>query len=557
MENIGYNNSKPNDNEFNEIIENNYELNLESSVPKKIFTEQKDLSIRELLTMKQEGDLILRPEYQRKFVMDIKLSSRLIESLLMDVPIPVIYLAEEIDGKYSVIDGQQRLTSFISFLEGKFPLVTNGNQKDFALKSLNVLKELNNKTFSQLERSQQTKIKTSTLNTIIIKKESPEDIKFEIFERLNTGSIKLNEDEIRNTIYRGEYISLLSELEENSTFHKIVSRDIFKKRMIYRGMILRFFALSEKSYLNYKPSMKQFCNKELRDNQNMNTYKKKEYRDRFLKCIDLVSIVFGKNAFRRYSVNNNNESAGKYSSTRINMALFDIQMCGFVNYEKNQIVSNSDSIRKKLIDLMSSDKNFIDSIEIATSDRNQVIKRFQIWMDALKKIIGTDNKEPRLYSLFEKQQLFEENPQCAICKQQILSIEDAEVDHRLPYSKGGKTDLINSQLTHKHCNRSKSNKIELHKEKKSDELIDISANYYGKIIHAKLNLKDFSVEYKNKKYNSPSGAAIAAKINLGADKKTTANGWLFWKYKKNNTTDDCFIDELRNYQSENFYGKDK
>ena len=92
-------------------------------------------------------------------------------------------------------------------------------------------------------------------HTIIIKKESNDDVKFEIFERLNTGSIKLNEDEIRNTVYRGKYINLLAELENNETFHKLIKKDNFKKRMIYRGMILRFFALSEKSYLNYKPSI--------------------------------------------------------------------------------------------------------------------------------------------------------------------------------------------------------------------------------------------------------------------------------------------------------------
>jgi len=78
--------------------------------------------------------------------------------------------------------------------------------------------------FSSLSKSFQSKIKTTTLHTIIIKKESSEDIKFEIFERLNTGSIKLNEDEIRNTIYRGEYISLLAELENNETFSKMVNR---------------------------------------------------------------------------------------------------------------------------------------------------------------------------------------------------------------------------------------------------------------------------------------------------------------------------------------------
>ncbi|MGA2298738.1 MAG: DUF262 domain-containing protein, partial [FCB group bacterium] len=215
MENIEIITSENDENGFDEIIDDNDDLILDNNEPKKIFTDQKDLSIREFYTKYKEGDLILRPEYQRKFVMDIKLCSRLIESLLMDVPIPVLYLSEENDGKYSVIDGQQRLTSFISFMEGKFPEDSDGIPKDFSLRNLNVLKELNNKKYVNLEKVHQNKIKTSTLNTIIIRKESPEDIKFEIFERLNTGSIRLNEDEIRNTIYRGNFVHLLSELEEN------------------------------------------------------------------------------------------------------------------------------------------------------------------------------------------------------------------------------------------------------------------------------------------------------------------------------------------------------
>ena len=197
-----------------------------------------------------------------------KIASKLIESILMDVPIPVIYLAEEKNGTYSVIDGQQRLTSFLSFMSGKNP-----NGETFKLTGLKVLKELNRKSFSGLNDEEKNKVRKTTLNTIVIKKESNEDVKFSIFERLNTGSIKLNEDEIRNTVYRGSYINLLSELEENKTFHKVVQKENFKRRMFYRGMILRFLALSEKSYLNYQPSMKQFCNKELRDNRNLNEEK--------------------------------------------------------------------------------------------------------------------------------------------------------------------------------------------------------------------------------------------------------------------------------------------
>ena len=216
--------------EIDEVGEDDVELDIEVG-QRKIIWQAKDFSIREFLTMKFEGDLTLQPQYQRNFVATDLIASRLIESILLDVPIPVVYFAEEQDGKYSVIDGQQRLTSFLSYLEGQFP-----DNRAFKLSGLNVLPELNRKLFVDLDSELQKKIKNTTIHSIIIKKESNPDIKFEIFERLNTGSTKLNEDEIRNTVYRGSYIDLLTDLSENSLFHSLVKKDNFKKRMILRKL---------------------------------------------------------------------------------------------------------------------------------------------------------------------------------------------------------------------------------------------------------------------------------------------------------------------------------
>jgi len=437
--------------DLNSVVENQ-ELELNEDDSRKIVWQAKDFSIREFASMLQDGDLDLQPEYQRKYVATPKIASKLIESVIMDVPIPVIYLAEEQDGTYSVIDGQQRLTSFLSFINGKYP-----SGDTFKLTGLKVYKELNRKTFADLEKEHQNKIRKTTLHTIVIKKESNEDVKFEIFERLNTGSIKLNEDEIRNTVYRGEYIKLLAELEESETFHNVVQKDNYKKRMIYRGMILRFFAISEKSYLNYQPSMKQFCNKELRDNRFLTNEKAKEYRNRFNDCIDLVKVVFGETAFRRYIPSDKEREQGNWTTTRINMALYDIQMCGFVNYSKNEVLRNADFIREAMIELMINNREFIDSILIQTSNKEVLKKRFKIWFEKLDEIIGNNGYEQRTFSYQTKKELFEKNPVCAISGQRILAIEDSEVDHIIPFSKGGKTEMDNAQLVLRYFNRAKSN----------------------------------------------------------------------------------------------------
>ncbi len=436
-----------------EYLNDDEELDIEED-SRKIIWQAKDFSLREFLSMKNDGELILQPEYQRNFVASEQISSRLVESILLDVPIPVVYLAEEQDSNYSVIDGQQRLTSFISFLEGKYP-----DGKPFKLSGLKVLNELNRKQFIDLDDEQKKKIRSTTIHSIIIKKESNPDIKFEIFERLNTGSTKLNEDEIRNTVYRGNYVSLLAELSENLTFHNLVRKDNFKKRMIYRGMILRFLALSERSYINYKSSMKQFSNKELRDNRNLSIEKQKDFRNRFEHCIDLVNIVFGDNAFRRYIPGDENES-GKWALSQINMALFDLQMVGFVNYSKNDILSNADAIREELLSLMINNQQFQNLIGFKTSDTDNVKKRFKMYMEMLDGIIGDKTYNQRNFPYSIKEELFNEKPYCAISNQRILKIEDAEVDHIIPYSKGGKTEKANAQLVLRYFNRAKGNKTD-------------------------------------------------------------------------------------------------
>ncbi|MHA8090427.1 GmrSD restriction endonuclease domain-containing protein [Aquirufa antheringensis] len=439
--------------EIDDIIEDDVDLDIEAG-QRKIIWQAKDFSIREFLTMKNDGELVLQPNYQRNYVATDLIASKLIESILLDVPIPVVYLAEEQDGSYSVIDGQQRLTSFLSFLEGKFP-----DNRPFKISGLKVLPELNRKLFADLDPELQKKIRSTTIHSIIIKKESNSDIKFEIFERLNTGSTKLNEDEIRNTVYRGKYIDLLAELSENQVFHGLVRKDNFKKRMIYRGMILRFFALSEKSYLNYKSSMKQFSNKELRDNRDLTLSKEKEYKARFEHCLDLVKLVFGETAFRRYMPGESCES-GKWGDSQINMALYDLQMVGFVNYSKNDVLAKADLIREGLLDLMINNQQFRELLIWQTSDTDKLKKRFRIYMDMLESIIGDPSYSQRNFSFSVKQDLFNAKPYCAISGQQILAIEDSEVDHIIPYSKGGKTEINNAQLVLRYFNRAKKDKME-------------------------------------------------------------------------------------------------
>ena len=189
---------------------------------RKVYTEQGDPEIESLYRKWKDGDLDIQPDFQRGFVWDIIKASRLIESILLDIPLPVIYLSQEKDDRECVIDGQQRLTAFFSYIDGKLPDPRLPFGKDFKLNSLNVFTELIGKYFKDLPKELQKKIRYYKIRTITFRKESEQDLKFEVFERLNTGSVSLNDQELRNCIYRGKYNDLLWELSEDKTFRELL-----------------------------------------------------------------------------------------------------------------------------------------------------------------------------------------------------------------------------------------------------------------------------------------------------------------------------------------------
>ena len=145
-------------------VENGEELTLASS-EREVLTRAGDPQVTALHRNCQRGRLVLQPEFQRQYVWDRKKASRLIESVLLRVPLPIIYLSEQPDSKEYVIDGQQRLTSLFSFIEGKFP-----SGDPFKLTGLTAYKELNKKSFAELSTELQDRIQDYTLRTVTLLK---------------------------------------------------------------------------------------------------------------------------------------------------------------------------------------------------------------------------------------------------------------------------------------------------------------------------------------------------------------------------------------------------
>ena len=178
---------------FDELNEDNEEIpvDISQSKRKNIHFETPTRRVGDIYHSYKTNELDPRPPFQRGYVWDKKKASRLVESILLNVPFPPIYTSQEEDSSEIVIDGQQRLISLFSFMDEKFP----NDQNKFKLHGLQVLKELNNKSFKELDRNLQKAFEKYGLQTIVTTKDSDIDVKFEIFERLNTGSVKLNDQE--------------------------------------------------------------------------------------------------------------------------------------------------------------------------------------------------------------------------------------------------------------------------------------------------------------------------------------------------------------------------
>lgn len=415
-------------------------------------------NIRVLKDLYENGELILHPPYQRNYVWDKTKASNLIESILLDIPIPPIFVTEINGSKKEVIDGQQRLKSILSFMSGRFPTnIENEPAKIFKLSKLKILTKLSGKRFSDLDENIRKRILSRVLQVIVIHSDDDEDstVKFEMFERLNTGITKLNQQELRNCMYRGRYNDLIKELAEYPDFEFILNNKKLKKRMLDVEYVLNFCAFFNNNYAtHYKSSLKQFLNEDMIQKKNIDDREIQRISKEFKKSVGLTKQVFGKKAFRIYTIDEETKR-GKFAKN-INLGLYNIIMHGFTHYDKNQVVKHSDLIREALITLLTFDEKFIDSLTgSGTTSRKKMTLKFDIWNRTLRDIIGKPETEKRTFSIELKRELFNKNNICKLCGNQIIDVEDSEIDHIICFWKGGKTIPENAQLVHRFCNRHK------------------------------------------------------------------------------------------------------
>jgi hypothetical protein len=259
-----------------------------------------DYSFRELVSLYDEDDLI-KPELQRKYVWEKPEASRFIDSILLGLPIPSIFLAKTDDHKLLIIDGYQRLMTVNDFIKG----IWTGDSSVFNLSNIpgKINSRWKGKAFSQLTETEQRKIKTTTIHAIIFQQKSPKDDDtslYQIFERINTSGKTLMPQEIRNCVYQGNLNTLLFKLNKNENWRLLFGSQKEDSRMRDLEFILRFFALNTDKILKAEKgniSLKKHLNEFMGLKTNNSAAIVGNFETNFNNTIRIISEQFGDIAF--------------------------------------------------------------------------------------------------------------------------------------------------------------------------------------------------------------------------------------------------------------------
>jgi Protein of unknown function DUF262 len=326
-----------------------------------------DPPIKTLVQEIVDGELVVRPTFQRNQVWDPRRKSKFVESLLLNIPIPTLFFAEDEDNTKVVVDGQQRLRAAKEFVENRYPLV-----------GLEVLAALNGKRFEDLTDRQQRIIKNRTLRCLLISARSDSEIRFQVFERLNQGGMPLNAQEVRHCVYRGELNSLLHDLVKQQTWLKLLRRDKPHHRMTDCELILRFFAIRD-ALPDYRPPLKTLLNEYMRAHRHADDAERSALTSRFSAAVESVALVFPDIAFRRYSMG---EEGPEYDVS-VNRAVFDIQMIAMEGISPEWLSENKYIVREAFEKLCIDDPRFADTLNRATADKSRLGYRLHRWAHKL------------------------------------------------------------------------------------------------------------------------------------------------------------------------------
>lgn len=341
---------------------------------REIRTTAVDFSYGELLNLHRDKEIVIRPEYQRLFRWSNEQRSRLIESILLGLPIPPIFLVENDGGILELIDGLQRTSSVLQFLDHNAIA-----EPELVLGGCDILSRLNGETFESLSTSEKLKVKRTPIRATIINKSGDSFVKYEMFKRLNTGGSLLSAQEIRNCSSRmvengKDFYEAIQEMASGDAFSKTISRlpDSYKEQRADEELVLRYFAVTTFRD-GYKGNIEEWLDKFMeRVLFGSLAFDIAASKDRFNKVFSLINEKLGDQAFTRF--NDNGDPTG-----RLAPAYFEAVVATFDEAYDDLVPAPAAKILEDLKTAFSS-ADFKD----ATGPGANTIPKLQARLDAVK-----------------------------------------------------------------------------------------------------------------------------------------------------------------------------
>lgn len=348
--------------------------------PKEINIKSKTMSLDNIIKRIRESEIDMAPDFQRKGdLWTPDKQSRLIESMLIKLPLPAFYFDGTEDEKWLVVDGLQRLSAIKNFVV----------DESLRLQGLEFLENISGKTFSELPRNYRRMIEETEIVAYIINPGTPADVKFNIFKRINTGGLVLEPQEIRHALNQGIPSKFVAQLAQLESFKEATQNVIATDRMLDREFVTRFLAFYLNGPKGYKPDLDTFMTSSMGQLKFKTTDELNNIKEAFDKAMKLSKIIFGKWAFRKvYSIEERRKP--------INKALFEVwsvELASFTPEEQKRAKSRKRDIFQEFTKLMNDDETFVAAITSATGDKGRVNYRYNKIHELLNKCISDDYKD--------------------------------------------------------------------------------------------------------------------------------------------------------------------
>ena len=332
-----------------------------------ILIRNENRSVYEVIRRIDRGSFVMDPEFQRDFIWPQDKQSKLIESVIMRIPLPVFYLAEDDKGRGIVVDGLQRLSTFSRFMHNELKL------------RLPDRVDLNGKSFSELPYKLQNRVEDCNLTFFIIDSKVPERARLDIFERVNSG-VPLTRQQMRNSLFTGNATRFLKNESKTDLFLEATGGSLNTKSMRDREFVNRFCAFRILGYQNYRGDMDRFLAECLQKMNQMDELDLTDLSQRFRTSLASNIELFDWHAFRKSLLEKRNRSV-------LNASLWDVMSTGFSYYPLSAVQEHEDAIIRQINDLIS-DEEFKVAITYSTNDTKRVKKRFDLAQLALKEVLG-------------------------------------------------------------------------------------------------------------------------------------------------------------------------